>query len=164
MKPGKLTSMSVVLLSSLSFSAVGLLAQSPTAPSTPRPGPEAPGPTAPTIPGQPAPGLPPTDPVPGGPGTIPEQIKPPPSKDMVISAEDIKKAQEALKAKGFDPGPPTGKMEGRTQEALTQFQRANGLPPTGVLDDKTAGKLGVTLSGGKRADPKPKEDTKSKVP
>jgi peptidoglycan hydrolase-like protein with peptidoglycan-binding domain len=64
---------------------------------------------------------------------------------MVISSEDIKKVQEALKAKGMDPGPATGHMDAKTQAALSEFQKANNLPATGVLDEKTAEKLGVAL-------------------
>ena len=64
---------------------------------------------------------------------------------MVISPDDIKRAQEALKAKGFDPGAVSGRMHPKTQEALRAFQKKNNLPATGVLDDKTAEKLGVTV-------------------
>jgi peptidoglycan hydrolase-like protein with peptidoglycan-binding domain len=36
-------------------------------------------------------------------------------------------------------------MDGKTQQALRDFQKANKLPVTGVLDAQTAAKLGVTL-------------------
>jgi peptidoglycan hydrolase-like protein with peptidoglycan-binding domain len=67
--------------------------------------------------------------------------------DMVISSTDIKRAQEALKAKGHNPG-MDGKMDAQTQQALRDFQKANDLPATGVLDDKTASKLGVKTDAG----------------
>jgi peptidoglycan hydrolase-like protein with peptidoglycan-binding domain len=67
----------------------------------------------------------------------------------VISSEDIRRAQEALKGKGFDPGAISGRMHATIQEALRQFQTANDLPATGVLDQKTADKLGIKLRGDK---------------
>jgi peptidoglycan hydrolase-like protein with peptidoglycan-binding domain len=66
---------------------------------------------------------------------------------MVISSTEIKKAQEALKAQGHNPG-MDGKMDAQTQQALIDFQKANDLPATGVLDDKTASKLGVKTDNG----------------
>jgi peptidoglycan hydrolase-like protein with peptidoglycan-binding domain len=63
---------------------------------------------------------------------------------MAVTSEDIKKAQEALKAKGLEPG-TDGKMDAKTQQALRDFQKANDLTVTGVLDEKTAAKLGVHL-------------------
>jgi hypothetical protein len=116
-------------------------------PAVPQPGPQV----QPTIPGKPAPGLPQTDPIPGQPGTIPERMQHPRAgteQGMVISSAEIKKAQEALKAKGHNPG-TDGKMDTQTQQALRDFQKANDLPATGVLDDKTASKLGVRIDSGK---------------
>ena len=155
---------SKVLTAALLSASVGLGAQSIFAQSTPggssapgspgQPGPAAPQPgprTQPTIPGQPAPGLPQTDPIPGQPGTIPERAQQPRSGEdpnMVVSSDQIKKAQQALKAKGLNPG-TDGKMDARTQQALRDFQKVNDLPATGVLDEKTAEKLGVTLDSGK---------------
>jgi peptidoglycan hydrolase-like protein with peptidoglycan-binding domain len=64
---------------------------------------------------------------------------------MAVAADHIKKAQDALKAKGLNPG-TGGRMDPQTQQALREFQKANDLPATGVLDEKTAAKLGVTMS------------------
>jgi putative peptidoglycan binding protein len=61
---------------------------------------------------------------------------------MVVTPNDIRTAQEALRAKGLQPG-NDGKLDEQTQEALAKFQKQNNLPPTGVLDEKTAAKLGV---------------------
>lgn len=69
-------------------------------------------------------------------------------QNMVISSAEIKKAQEALKAKGHNPS-LEGKMDAQTQQALRDFQKANDLPATGVLDEKTASKLGVVIDSGK---------------
>jgi carboxyl-terminal processing protease len=78
-------------------------------------------------------------------------------RDMVISSDDIRKAQEALKAKGKDPGAVSGRMHAKTQEALREFQKENNLPATGVLDQKTADKLGVTLKGDEASKPQQRQ-------
>ena len=108
--------------------------------------PEPMTPQQPTIPGQPAPGLPQTDPIPGRPGTIPEIMKHPGENPQTSAAtsEDIKKAQDALQARGLNPG-TEGRMDAQTQQALREFQMANNLPVTGDLDPKTAERLGVHL-------------------
>lgn len=59
------------------------------------------------------------------------------------ASEEIKKLQEALKAKGQDPGPIDGIMGAKTRAAIKAFQEASGLKGTGSLDDPTAEKLGV---------------------
>ena len=150
-----------ILTAALLSASVGLGAQSLFAQSTPgssmpgsqdRSGPTVPQPgpgtsQRPTIPGQPAPGLPQTDPIPGQPGTIPERVqRPDAGQHMAVTSEDIKKAQDALKAKGLEPG-TDGRMDAKTQQALRDFQKANDLTVTGVLDEKTAAKLGVSLGG-----------------
>lgn len=58
-------------------------------------------------------------------------------------AHQIRRAQEALKAEGHDPGPIDGVMGPKTQEALRQFQRQENLQETGRLDRQTAEKLGL---------------------
>jgi peptidoglycan hydrolase-like protein with peptidoglycan-binding domain len=63
-----------------------------------------------------------------------------------VTADNIKKAKEALKAKGLNPCPMDGVLDGKTQQALRDFQKANKLPVTGNLDPQTAEKLGVTLN------------------
>ncbi len=130
----------------------------------PQPGPGTPREMQPTIPGQPAPGLPQTQPFPGQPGTIPEQMEPPPdagSQRMVVSPDNIKRAQQALKAHGLNPG-TSGRMDEKTQQALRDFQKANSLPATGVLDKKTAEKLGVTTN--ERSDSTPARGEDSTAP
>jgi peptidoglycan hydrolase-like protein with peptidoglycan-binding domain len=62
---------------------------------------------------------------------------------------DVREAQEALKAKGFDPGAIDGVMGPRTRAAVRDFQKQNGLPETGRLDTATASQLGIdTRAGG----------------
>jgi putative peptidoglycan binding protein len=162
-----------VLSASIGLGTNSLLAQTtpggsigPTNPS----GPIAPMPreTQPTIPGQPAPGLPQPNPMPGQPGlpqtspnpmpgqpgTIPERVQRPNLSDekMAVTSDDVRKAQTALKAKGLNPG-DDGRMDAKTQQALREFQKSNNLPTTGVLDDKTAEKLGVSKSSDLRSVP-----------
>jgi len=88
--------------------------------------------------------------------SIPERMQSPKPADpnqgqSQVSADDIKKAKEVLKAKGIDPGPINGTMDAKTQQALRQFQKANNLPVTGTLDRQTAAKLGLSVgsTGGK---------------
>ena len=61
----------VLLSGSVGVGANVLFAQGIPGPTVPRPAPDMPQQTQPTIPGQPAPGLPPTKPLPGQRGTIP---------------------------------------------------------------------------------------------
>ena len=146
MKRKKQILTAVILSGSVGLAAQSVFAQG--APGSGQPGPTPqPRQTQPTIPGQQAPGLPQTEPMPGQPGTIPERVERPSAGDkgMVVSSEDIKKAKEALKAKGLNPGPIDGTLDSKTQQALRDFQKANKLPVTGVLDAQTAEKLGVTM-------------------
>ena len=149
MKRKKQILTAVILSGSVGLGANSLFAQG--APGSGQPGPTPqPRQTQPTIPGQPSPGLPQTEPMPGQPGTIPERVERPSAGDkgMVVSSDDIKKAKEALKAKGLNPGPIDGTLDSKTQQALRDFQKANKLPVTGVLDAQTAEKLGVTMEKG----------------
>jgi len=130
-----------------------------TGPTVPQPQPGMPREMQPTIPGQPAPGLPQTAPIPGQPGTIPEQIQPPEaarSRGMVISSDDIRRAQQAL---GMNPAEVSGTMDAKTQQTLRDFQRTNNLPATGVLDEKTAKNLGITLNGDGAFTPSQRQDS-----
>jgi len=65
------------------------------------------------------------------------------------SPEDVKEAQQALREKGYNPGPIDGMMGPRTREALKSFQTASGLETTGTLNAATAEKLGVDLGPSK---------------
>lgn len=49
--------------------------------------------------------------------------------------------QQALKDKGFDPGPIDGERGAMTVAAIIAFQRVNGLQADGVVGPKTAAKL-----------------------
>ncbi|HEX7231499.1 MAG TPA: peptidoglycan-binding protein [Candidatus Binatia bacterium] len=121
----------------------------PTVPGQPAPG----MPQTRPMPGQPSPGVPHPGPLPGQPGTIPERVQRPSDEKMAVTSDDIRKAQNALKARGLNPG-DEGRMDAKTQQALREFQKNNNLPMTGVLDDKTAEKLGVSKSSDLRSVPK----------
>ncbi len=84
------------------------------------------------------------------PGRAAEEKKAAPAKEEKVEkkapakgTEEIKKVQEALKAKGHDPGPIDGVMGPKTRAALKAFQKASALKETGELDVQTAEKLGV---------------------
>ncbi len=59
------------------------------------------------------------------------------------SKTDIKKAQQTLRDKGYDPGQVDGRLGSQTRQAIGQYQKAENLPVTQRLDAQTAGKLGV---------------------
>ena len=60
-----------------------------------------------------------------------------------MSADEIKKVQQALQTKGHSAG-SSGVMDDKTRDAIRAFQKANGLTMTGTVDDKTAQALGVS--------------------
>jgi ankyrin repeat protein len=51
--------------------------------------------------------------------------------------------QDKLKALGYDPGRPDGILGKKTKTAVRNFQRDNGLPETGKLDEQTKAKLSI---------------------
>jgi hypothetical protein len=137
---------------------------------------EVPREIMPSNPGQVAPKGPGLDQkIPGQEGTIPEIIERPggvtpqaqtPQAQMTVTPEEIRRAQEALKAKGYDPGAASGNLHAGTQDALRQYQKANNLPITGVLDQRTAETLGIEIrkSDSKSSDTKPSDSKSSKNP
>jgi hypothetical protein len=76
---------------------------------------------------------------------------------------DVKSVQMALKDKGHDPGPVDGVRGPRTRAALMDYQKKEGLTPTGRWDDQTAAKLGVRTSATTTSDPAASVGT-SRVP
>ena len=56
----------------------------------------------------------------------------------VLDPEAQRLIQRGLRAQGFDPGPPDGIIGPRTRAAIRRWQAAEGLPPTGYLDDSGA--------------------------
>ena len=59
------------------------------------------------------------------------------------SQEQIKRAQEQLKAAGYDPGSVDGVWGPQTEAAVRDFQKQHGLAVSGVLDDGTRHALGL---------------------
>lgn len=58
------------------------------------------------------------------------------------SAADIQWAQTHLRDKGYNiGGRPNGQMTSQTRNALSVYQKANGLPVTGTLDQATTARM-----------------------
>jgi peptidoglycan hydrolase-like protein with peptidoglycan-binding domain len=55
----------------------------------------------------------------------------------------IRKAQERLKAAGFNPGSIDGLLGAKTKAAVRKYQVSKGVEGTGALDEKTLRSLGV---------------------
>jgi hypothetical protein len=64
-----------------------------------------------------------------------------PDKEKAEMAVDVRGAQEALREKGFDPGPVDGRMGPRTAAAVREFQSKEGIVATGQLDADTRERL-----------------------
>ncbi|RPJ61612.1 MAG: peptidoglycan-binding protein [Acidobacteria bacterium] len=62
-----------------------------------------------------------------------------------MSREEIRKAQQALKLEGFDPGPLDGIIGPLTRGAVRKFQRSNKIQVTGMLDPTTRDRLAQIL-------------------
>ena len=63
--------------------------------------------------------------------------------------ETIRDFQQALKEKGHDPGPIDGVMGPNTRQALREFQKESNIKATGVPNEETAEKLGISFDGDK---------------
>jgi peptidoglycan hydrolase-like protein with peptidoglycan-binding domain len=79
-------------------------------------------------------------------------------KASAKGSEDVKKIQEALKAKGQDPGPIDGMMGSKTRAAIKAFQEASGIKATGRMDKETGEKLGVEMAKSPAKEIKKKEE------
>ena len=60
-----------------------------------------------------------------------------------LSNEKVRQVQQALQSKGHDVGPIDGMYGPRTASALREFQRAQGMSPSGRMDHETLASLGV---------------------
>jgi hypothetical protein len=62
--------------------------------------------------------------------------------DKDLTGSRVRRIQDALRTRGFDPGPSDDVFGAKTRAALHKFQEANNLP-VGGLDAKTLEALGV---------------------
>ena len=62
---------------------------------------------------------------------------------FALGANPNKKAQEALRDKGYYSGQIDGIIGPQTRAGIRQYQKSENLPITGKLDNETAGKLGI---------------------
>ena len=67
--------------------------------------------------------------------------------DLPLDAEQIRSYQLELKARGYFFGPVDGRKGPRTRAALRNFQRAEGLTPSGSLDQATLERLSEPANG-----------------
>jgi uncharacterized protein (TIGR02594 family) len=70
-----------------------------------------------------------------------------------MGTKSVKEIQQALKDKGFDPGPIDGVWGRKTIAAVKEFQSQKGLTPDGIVGPKTkaallGGATGVALAAG----------------
>ena len=65
-----------------------------------------------------------------------------------MASGDTRSAQEALQAKGYNPGPIDGVYGPRTTAAVRDFQKAEGLKVTGRMDTDTRAKLMASSGAG----------------
>ena len=73
---------------------------------------------------------------------------------IAFGANDVKKAQETLRDKGYYSGHIDGVIGPQTRAGIRQYQKSENLPITGKLDSETAGKLGIgpeSIGGGFKA-------------
>jgi peptidoglycan hydrolase-like protein with peptidoglycan-binding domain len=61
----------------------------------------------------------------------------PPAVDQLLARDMIQQAQVQLKVAGYDPGRADGIFDEKTSAAVRQYQAANGLPTSGLLDQPT---------------------------
>jgi peptidoglycan hydrolase-like protein with peptidoglycan-binding domain len=80
-----------------------------------------------------------------------------PTRDRIIEI------QEALAREGFYSGTPSGKWDAPTSQAMSSFQKARGLTPTGKLGALSLQKLGLGSEIAGRAAPNPQADTRPSV-
>lgn len=59
------------------------------------------------------------------------------------SGEAVRRLQERLRRKGYNPGPIDGVFGSQTENAVRQFQLANNLTPDGIVGSETLTALGI---------------------
>jgi peptidoglycan hydrolase-like protein with peptidoglycan-binding domain len=61
----------------------------------------------------------------------------PAAGDQLLARDMIQQAQMHLQLAGFDPGRADGVFDARTADAVRQYQAAQGIPVSGLLDEPT---------------------------
>jgi peptidoglycan hydrolase-like protein with peptidoglycan-binding domain len=64
-------------------------------------------------------------------GTMPAAV------DQLLAQDMIQQAQTTLKLAGFNPGRTDGIFDAQTSTAIRQYQVAQGIPASGLLDQPT---------------------------
>lgn len=60
-----------------------------------------------------------------------------------VGMQEVQKLQQALNSKGFNAGDVNGRWSERSRKAAEQYQRANGLEPTGTVTIELLNSLGL---------------------
>lgn len=79
-------------------------------------------------------------------------LAPWPRDDRALTLAERKALQQALKDKGFDPGPVDGVIGAGTKKALRAWQRSQGLPADAYASAATLERLNAETAGGAGAD------------
>jgi peptidoglycan hydrolase-like protein with peptidoglycan-binding domain len=61
----------------------------------------------------------------------------PAAVDQLLAQDMIQQAQMHLKLAGLNPGRTDGVFDAQTADAVRQYQTANGIPVSGLLDEPT---------------------------
>lgn len=64
----------------------------------------------------------------------------------VFANDVVRRAQETLAEKGFDPGPVDGIWGAKTKTGVMKFQESEGLLASGQLDEQTKNRLFASMS------------------
>jgi len=68
-----------------------------------------------------------------------------PEQRGLLTKDQIRLAQERLRAEGLDPGPANGELTPQTEAALRQYQEKKSIPVSGALDQETLRELQLLL-------------------
>jgi localization factor PodJL len=60
---------------------------------------------------------------------------------LYSETDTVALVQKLLAEKGYDPGPPDGKLGARTVQAISAFREEAGLPASGEIDPSLVAKL-----------------------
>ena len=63
-----------------------------------------------------------------------------------LSDNDLEAVEQALEEKGYDAGKVDGRADNMSRAAIRAFQKDEGIPITGMIDEKTADRLGLQRS------------------